>query len=309
MKMRYSEILFFSLSLNILITSSYAHNKNKIYIKSHTPTNTSRVLSECDMQTSNYDNDPDMKSVKENFERQTSQRFEEYEERMQEKRRKCKEQCDKDIQQIIVKDKIKKSLDEKVEKVCLKCGCGLGGVGASIGIFGAIAVSEVTKAATAAAVQNSIETGIATVVSELHDMTQSFLKVGIDIVGMINKETYRCPQALTTSIYAAKQEVCVGKIGETELVCNQLGQGGTPIWFGPKVLQATTEGIKIAKTTEDSKIALINAESSHLYSAIGYSVLAIFIIVLVMVIIYLFLRYRRKKKMNKKLQYTKLLNK
>ncbi|WP_228715144.1 hypothetical protein, partial [Klebsiella pneumoniae] len=93
-----------------------------------------------------------MKSVKENFNRQTSQRFEEYEERMREKRQKCKEQCDKDIQQIILKDKIEKSLEEKVEKGCLRCGCGLGGVATSVGIFGAIAVNEWTKAATAAAV-------------------------------------------------------------------------------------------------------------------------------------------------------------
>ncbi|ETW52026.1 hypothetical protein PFUGPA_05970 [Plasmodium falciparum Palo Alto/Uganda] len=132
MKMHYSEILFFSLSLNILITSSYAHNKNKPHITQHTPTNTTRVLSECNLYMPNYDNDADMKSVKENFDRQTSRRFEEYEERVKDKRQKCKEQCDKEIQKIILKDKIQKSLEEKVEKGCLRCGCGLGGVAASI---------------------------------------------------------------------------------------------------------------------------------------------------------------------------------
>nr|SPJ13222.1 hypothetical protein PBILCG01_0040700 [Plasmodium sp. DRC-Itaito] len=54
-------------------------------------------------------------------------------------------------------------------------------------------------------------------------------------------------------------------------------------------------------------IAAAHAEYAHLYSAIGYSVLAILIIVLVMIIIYLILRYRRKKKMKKKDQYEKLL--
>ncbi|SOS79053.1 PIR protein [Plasmodium sp. gorilla clade G1] len=304
MKLHCTKILLFALQLYVL-----EHNKNKPYITPDTPTTTSRVLSECDIQKSIYDNDEDMKSVKENFDRQTSHRFEEYEERMNVKRQKCKEQCDKDIQQIILKDKFQKSLEEKVEKGCLICGCGLGGVAAGVGIFGAIAVNEVKKAALLAAAQKGTEAGMATVVSELHEMTESFLRVGIDIVKKINTETYRCPQALITSIYSAKQEVCVGKIGETELVCNQIGKGGTTIWFGPKVLEATTEGIKVAKTTEESKIALANAESSYLYSAIGYSVLAILIIVLVMVIIYLILRYRRKKKINKKLQYTKLLNK
>ncbi|ETW18789.1 hypothetical protein PFFVO_02290 [Plasmodium falciparum Vietnam Oak-Knoll (FVO)] len=126
MKLHYTKILLFSLPLNIL-TASYTTNKNKPYIKErHIPTSRSRVLSECDIYTSIYDNDEDMKSVKENFDRQTSQRFEEYEERMNEKRQKCKEQCDKDIEQIILRDKTKKSLEEKVENICLRCGCGLG---------------------------------------------------------------------------------------------------------------------------------------------------------------------------------------
>ncbi|ETW59921.1 hypothetical protein PFMC_04196 [Plasmodium falciparum CAMP/Malaysia] len=132
MKLHYIKILLFSLPLNILVTSSYVHDKNKPYITPHTPTTTSRVLSECDIPTSNYDNDADMKSVKENFDRQTSQRFDEYEERMSKKRQKCKEQCEKDIKQIILKDKMEKSLAEKVEKGCLRCGCGLGGVAATL---------------------------------------------------------------------------------------------------------------------------------------------------------------------------------
>ncbi|KOB84772.1 hypothetical protein PFDG_00090 [Plasmodium falciparum Dd2] len=128
-------------------------NKNKPYIKErHIPTSRSRVLSECDIYTSIYDNDEDMKSVKENFDRQTSQRFEEYEERMNEKRQKCREQCDKEIQKIILKDKLEKelmdkfatlqtdiqndaiptcvcekSLADKTEKFCLNCGVQLGG--------------------------------------------------------------------------------------------------------------------------------------------------------------------------------------
>ncbi|ETW62526.1 hypothetical protein PFMC_01600 [Plasmodium falciparum CAMP/Malaysia] len=94
-----------------------------------------------------------MKSVKETFDRQTSQRFEEYDERMKEKQQKCKEQCEKDIQKIILKDQIEKSLEEKVEKVCLRCGCGLGGVAAGVGIIGPIAVNEWTKAAITTATE------------------------------------------------------------------------------------------------------------------------------------------------------------
>ncbi|ETW45476.1 hypothetical protein PFNF135_00397 [Plasmodium falciparum NF135/5.C10] len=69
---------------------------------------------------------------------------------------------------------------------------------------------------------------------------------------------------------------------------------------------------KIAEAAEIAKIKAaeektIEAASTQLYGAIGYSILAILIIVLIMLIIYLILRYRRKKKMKKKLQYIKLL--
>ncbi|EWC89225.1 hypothetical protein PFNF54_01982 [Plasmodium falciparum NF54] len=70
---------------------------------------------------------------------------------------------------------------------------------------------------------------------------------------------------------------------------------------------------EIAEAIETAKIKAaeektIEAASTQLYGAIGYSILAILIIVLIMLIIYLILRYRRKKKMKKKAQYTKLLN-
>ncbi|CAD51697.1 rifin [Plasmodium falciparum NF54] len=145
--LHYCKVLLFSLPLNILV-----HNKNKLYITpQHTRTN--RLLCECELYTPIYDDDPEMKKVLHDFDRQTSQRFKEYNERMQEKLKKCKEQCDKDIQKIILKDKIekqmvdkfsaletnidsndiptcicKKTLADKVEKSCLKCTQNLGGI-------------------------------------------------------------------------------------------------------------------------------------------------------------------------------------
>ncbi|MBZ2160257.1 hypothetical protein K1I93_09380, partial [Streptococcus australis] len=108
-----------------------------------------------------YDDDPEMKEIMHDFDRQTSRRFEEYEERMITQRQKYKEQRDKDIQQIILKDKIEKSLEEKVEKVCLICGCGLGGgVAPFVGLFGGLAVNELKKAAAAAATEAGIKKAI-----------------------------------------------------------------------------------------------------------------------------------------------------
>ncbi|SOS81706.1 PIR protein, putative [Plasmodium sp.] len=157
--LHYCRVLLFSLPLNILV-----HNKNKSYITPQHTRNT-RLLCECELYKPIYDDDPEMKKVLHDFDRQTSQRFKEYNERMQEKRKKCKEQCDKDIQKIILKDKIEKQMEEKfsaletnidsndistcickktladkVEKRCLKCTQNLGGIVApSSGVLGGIA--------------------------------------------------------------------------------------------------------------------------------------------------------------------------
>ncbi|SCM18797.1 PIR protein, putative [Plasmodium sp.] len=155
MKLLYPKILLFSLLLNIL-----SHNKNKPYITTHTPTTTSRVLIECNIYMPNYDNDPDMNSVRENFHKQTEQRIHEYDKLMIKNRRKFKEKCDKEIQKIILEDKVKKSLAEKVEKGCLKCGCGLGGVAASVGVLGTAVVNVLKKAAMDAAIGTAIAKGL-----------------------------------------------------------------------------------------------------------------------------------------------------
>ncbi|SOS81790.1 PIR protein, putative [Plasmodium sp.] len=355
MRLHYSKILLFCLLLNIFVSSSYEHNKNKTYITPHRTT-TSRVLSACEIQKSIYD-DPDMKSVKENFDRQTSQRFEEYEERMIKKRKRCKEQCDQDVQQIILKDKIDKSLEEKVEKCCLKCGCGLGGVAASVGLIGGVAVSELKKAATAAAIvaakkagasQGAVagtEAGIKAVMNVLGlDFGLSFesaQKMGL----VLNGTNYTDVTFIYEAIYT-KFEVssCLPSVpgavhgagpvlvaSPDQAFCNSVwkkfvytrgGSGGVSI---RDVLKKYVESIvKQAKITAgateemvtkdatslaiENSTAAVDATYASCQTAVIASVVAILVIVFVMMIIYLILRYRRKKKMNKKLQYTKLLN-
>ncbi|ETW38414.1 hypothetical protein PFTANZ_00846 [Plasmodium falciparum Tanzania (2000708)] len=169
MKVHYINVLLFAHPLNILLTSSHVYNQKNPYLTPH-KTNpksvkTCRSLCECELYApSNYDNDPEMKKVKQQFDDRTSQRSHEYHKRIQENRQKCKEQCEKDIQKIILKDKIEKELTEKlgalqteirsdaiptctcqksvgykVEKTCLKCGGILGvGVAPSLGLLGEI---------------------------------------------------------------------------------------------------------------------------------------------------------------------------
>ncbi|KNC35841.1 rifin, partial [Plasmodium falciparum RAJ116] len=170
MKVPYTNILLlYAVNLSILliicrINIQKNHYINVLHTSNTTKIPTTRLLCECDLYTSIYDNDPEMKAVMQQFDRQTSQRFEEYNERMQEKRQTCKEQCEKDIQKIILKDKIEKELTEKfatlqtdittediptcvceksvadkVENTCLKCGGLLGGgVAPSLGLLGEI---------------------------------------------------------------------------------------------------------------------------------------------------------------------------
>ncbi|KOB84765.1 hypothetical protein PFDG_00083 [Plasmodium falciparum Dd2] len=314
MKLHYPKILLFLIPLNILITSSSnAHNKNKPCITQHTPSTTSRVLSECDLYMSSYDNDPDMKSVKENFDRQISQRFEEYEERMNIKRQNCKEQCDKDIQEIIVKDKVQKSLEEKVEKCCLMCGCGLGGVAASVGIIGPIAVNEWTKAALVAAAKKGIEVGMAKAIEELGKIVELNQFNLFNWTAIVTPTTYYKPMELVTMVSKAYYECIDSNASSDFLFCQAIESMGKESYTLPlptitrEAAKAAEVAHKAAKATEGAQVVEVTISSSNAYTAIGYSVTAILIIVLVMIIIYLILRYRRKKKMNKKEQYTKLL--
>ncbi|CDO61787.1 rifin [Plasmodium reichenowi] len=165
MKVHYINILLFALPLNIL-----KHNQRNH--KNPTPhTQTNRSLCECELYApANYDSDPQMKSVMENFNKQTQQRLHEYDERMKTTRQKCKDKCDKEIQKIILKDKLEKelmdkfatlqtdiqsdaiptcvcekSLADKTEQFCLNCGVNVGGgVTLSSGVLGAIGASAVT---------------------------------------------------------------------------------------------------------------------------------------------------------------------
>ncbi|ETW27855.1 hypothetical protein PFFCH_04730 [Plasmodium falciparum FCH/4] len=312
MKLHYSKILLFLILLSILITSSSnENNKNKPYITLHIRSTTSRVLSEYDIGTSIYNNDEDMKSVKENFDRETSRRFEEYDERMKDKRRKYKKQCDKDIQEIIVKDKINKSLAVKVEKGCLRCGCGLGCVAASVGIFGALGTYGWKVGATATAMElatkEGIDAGVKAVIKAIQGEAAFGELKSVPWSNFIDGSNYKTVESLVEAVndaMASIQKPCTPNAYER--VCNALSAKDE--WFpifvkaGKVATDSATENAKTIKLGE------VTTTSSNAYSAIGYSVTAILIIVLVMVIIYLILRYRRKKKMNKKAQYTKLLN-
>ncbi|ETW15687.1 hypothetical protein PFFVO_05467 [Plasmodium falciparum Vietnam Oak-Knoll (FVO)] len=307
MKLHYTKILLFSLPLNIL-TASYTTNKNKPYIKErHIPTSRSRVLSECDIYTSNYDNDEDMKSVKENFDRQTSQRFEEYEERMNEKRQKCKEQRDKNVQEIIEKDKREKSLEEKVENICLRCGCGLGGIAAGVGIFGGLAVNEMKKVAAAAATEAGIKKAIEGVGSIFELNVESTIQWR-EIIHAGNYSNKMSLIGIMTSLNNGCED---GQFAGSPLFCgasNSFTASSRRYTFSRTISEMAGNAAEAAGKAANEKYAEMTSVGTICSDPIVISSIVVVIIAVILLIIYLVLRYRRKKKINKKLQYTKLLN-
>ncbi|CDO61572.1 rifin [Plasmodium reichenowi] len=363
MKVHYINILLFDLPLNVI-----DHKKPSI-----TPygTQINRSLCECELYApANYDNDPQMKKVMENFSKQTQQRFHEYDVRMKITRQECKEQCNKEIQKIILKDKLEKelmdkfamlqtdihsdaiptcicekSMADKVEKDCLRCGYGLGTVAPTVGLIGSVAVHAWKPLALKATIDKALELyagkilaaakaaggieGAAKVVAELRAL-------GIDQLSSGTLESTICPQnytnfsTISTIIRNHNSNCWVEASRGNVAMCEQFkmklgtitknGPGLTdntaiPLKASEIVTQGTkAAGDKVAEVTAAKELVIETAQkeaieiaSYNWYTTIGYSVLAILIIVLIMVIIYKILRYRRKKKMKKKLQYIKLL--
>ncbi|SPJ13138.1 rifin PIR protein,putative [Plasmodium sp. DRC-Itaito] len=311
MKHYCSKILLLFLPLNILVTSYQVHNTNKPYITPyHTQTN--RSLCECDTQSSNYDKDTGMKSVMQQFVDRTSQRFEEYKERLKEKRQKHKEHRDKNIQKIIEKDKMEKSLEQKIEKGCLKCGCALGGGVLPVwGLVSGIWYAILSQHATKLAIQKGIEAG---------------LEEGIKQIGLIfqKSSTSKMPPISVDQMLASGEYnngVTLFDMLQHINTMHDKFPGNMYTHFWSQIDGMVTDGgIDVFNANNSENIAVVTeafekckaaefaAHTSSLSNTIIASVVTILVIVLVMIIIYLVLRYRRKKKMKKKSEYTKLLN-
>ncbi|SOV80412.1 rifin PIR protein, putative [Plasmodium reichenowi] len=347
MKVHYINILLFALSLNILV---YYQRNNKSTTPYHTKTN--RSLCECELYApANYDNDPQMKKIMENFNRQTQQRFHEYDDGMVEKRKRCKDKCDKEIQKIILKDKLekelmdkfatlhtdiqshaiptcvcKKSMADKVEKGCLKCGGILGTGMPELGAMGGmalyalnqlkpLALKAAIEAAEKSAIAKATKAGMKAVFLKIEEINKAFSgDTGfVNLRSIVTTSTYKDGNALvecakkvigsarknpetgydtsfyTTTVHSRSGVLDVGSFG-------QVGSDAYDATF------TSQKGILEAKN-----IATVDTTYASYQTAITASIIAIVVIVLIMVIIYLILRYRRKKKMKKKLQYIKLL--
>ncbi|CZT98239.1 rifin [Plasmodium falciparum NF54] len=366
MKVHYMNILLFALPLNILEHNERDHNNTTLH------TSITRSLCEFELyEPANYDNDQEMKEVMQQFEVRTSQRFHEYDESLQSKRKQCKDQCDKEIQKIILKDKLEKhmaqqlstletrittddiptcvcekSMADKVEKGCLRCGCILGAAMPELGSVGGsllyalntwkpvalkAAIAAANKAGMAAGIKAGDAAGMNVVIVQLGKWgINEFCPEIFESILKINH--YSKLKDFASAIVAEHDKICaITTSGENsmclpfDIALGLSDAKGTPI--GPPASQAIpkmmNQLVGKAKGTADfmankvnsetySKIItkqadLIEAGFNSCTTSIYASIIVILIIVLIMVIIYLILRYRRKKKMKKKLQYIKLL--
>ncbi|CDO61520.1 rifin [Plasmodium reichenowi] len=361
MKAHYINILLFALPLNILVNT----NKNPSITTHHTQTN--RSLCECDLYIPNYDNDPKMKEVMLQFEDRTTQRLREYDERMIEKRMQCKDRCDKEIQKIILKDKLEKqmaqqlttldpnittediptcvcekSIADKMEKGCLRCGGICGSALPELGSIGGTALYVLKQWKTGAflaATEEAITEGIAAGqaageaagVAKVIQLVKSIF--GITTVrskaleSVFTANNYTVSPTITESVYSQYLATCSKSVDHADsLLCFFGSSGGskldaslayTRIGGNARSIVAEAKGAAEAIKTEvtsaitakltTEKTGEIAATYMGYQSTIIASIVAIVVIVLIMVIIYLILRYRRKKKMKKKLQNIKLL--
>ncbi|SOS76659.1 PIR protein, putative [Plasmodium sp. gorilla clade G1] len=114
-----NKLLLLLLLLPLLL--SCKHFQSNGYISPHTRSvtkiTTSRSLSEFDKYKNNYDDDPEMKELMKRYNERTAVRLKEYDEQKKKKQKIYKEKYDKDIQEIIVKDKIHKQLTKQFSKL------------------------------------------------------------------------------------------------------------------------------------------------------------------------------------------------
>ncbi|SOS76769.1 PIR protein, putative [Plasmodium sp. gorilla clade G1] len=332
MRIHYINMFLFSLMFNILLNVHKNHYNTTLHTPNTPKIPTTRLLCECELYApSNYNNDPEMKQVMDNFHHQTQQRFHEYEQHMIKNRKQCKEQCEKDIQKIILKEKIQKeltqklsalqidisthdiptcvcekSLADKTEKFCLKCGYGLGGALTAWEIFGYTGIYGWANYAAVLAHEAGVKAGIKIVIDMLSDLPGLSKFQAVDFTKMINSTNFNRPIELLNIVKGLSSELCKDPSTQKQLFCSlsKMNNGQPLVSYANS---ASESGIMQAASVQGSKVQFIKTTIADLSYNMIVSGITILVIILVMVIIYLILRYRRKKKMKKKLQYIKLL--
>ncbi|EWC75633.1 surface antigen [Plasmodium falciparum UGT5.1] len=271
-----------------------------------------------------------MKKVMQQFHDRTTQRFQEYDERLQEKRQICKDTCDKEIQKIILKDKLEKELTEKfsllhtdiqsdaiptciceksiadkVEKNCMKCG---GILGTAVPELGAIGGTVVYAAAVKSATDLGIKIGIQTAVRDLIGLSGLGKLIGsTKIKNFVTSTNYFNKMDIVNFVQNAKITMCSGGKNANEVFCSYVKYSVTPPELFQRAASIAEQAHSIGAEAAKAEFTSATASTAFLSNPIILSAIVIACIVAILLAIYLILRYRRNNKMKKKLQYIKLL--
>ncbi|EUT81008.1 hypothetical protein PFAG_04227 [Plasmodium falciparum Santa Lucia] len=197
-----------------------------------------------------------------------------------------------------------KSVTDKVEKCCLKCGYGLGGALTSWEILGYTGIYGWANFATTAATKAATEAGMTAAIEGLKKVYGLVDLLGNDISKIVTATNYGKQNLLISAVQSINIEFCETKGAHDTVFCFSMR---TPMSIFVPTAQAAQSGAAKAAAVTGEKMTKITTTTGNFSNFMIASGVAIFVIVLVMVIIYLILRYRRKKLMKRKLQYLKLL--
>ncbi|ETW51972.1 hypothetical protein PFUGPA_06021 [Plasmodium falciparum Palo Alto/Uganda] len=194
-----------------------------------------------------------------------------------------------------------KSLADKVEKGCLRCGGLLGGgIAPGWGLVSGLGYVGWTNYVTQTALQKGIEEGVKAGIEGLKVFPGlSRLIKDSQIQSFINPANYFKEMTYVSFLQDAKKTHCSASPTSNEPFCNSsfISSESELSDRAAGIANYATEIAELAETDVLDKAAPV---TSGLNTAIIASIVAIVVIVLVMVIIYLILRYRRKKKQKKK---------
>lgn len=281
-----------------------------------------------------------MKEVMQDFDRQTSQRFKEYNKHIIKNKQKCKEQCEKDIHKIILKDKIEKELAkkfvtletyistvdipscfcektvaDKVEKSCLKCGKNLGGFVPGLGVLGAYGAHSIVQVAMEAAkevaIQMAIEDGKAAGIQAVFQALSSSLNAdklcGSTLNTVLNGNNFNDINFLVNLLKEKYNTICGASGPHAETLLCSIGSNNPQVAYtaietyvpkavstATEVATSTTEEMTTIYTTQE--LSKVTSTGAILSNPIIISFIVIVIVVIIFLIIYLILRYRRKKR-------------
>nr|SPJ13346.1 rifin PIR protein,putative [Plasmodium sp. DRC-Itaito] len=179
-----------------------------------------------------------------------------------------------------------KSISDKVQKGCLRCGGILGSAFPELSAIGGTVVYV-------AAVKAAIDVDMKAAIEGLKGVTGLSELLKEKITYLVTPTNFKCPDALITVVQNVKNTKCVGTATNSQILCI-LEEDQWVTRIHPKTVEAAGEASEAYISTLSNSTTI----TTFLTHPIVISAIVVISIALILLIIYLILRYRRKKKKN-----------